>query len=328
MERTINDFLEGDEIPADQSGPLPPIPEWINWEKYKKGKEFFERYSCAILLSNFISLMLIYMSPMHMYPMRVTGQVDSPEKSARRYLFTAVHVKRWYQGDIFNPQDRAHASLVQVRRMHSHIMSKVNTPGGKKVYLSQCDMAFTQALFMGLVTMYPEKMGVPYYTKTDLEGFIHFWRVIGYMLNIDDKYNICSNGYDGAIQSGHVLIDNFARKMMRNLPEEFDESSQIFIQGFQQRSRRVNRNSILKFLYYVLGEQFPFKMSLSEWMGYFFLRFLLRYGMRFQYLRLRCNKLTLRILDFCEGKYADEICRSPLLSSDTSESCSKIVKYS
>lgn len=59
-------------------------------------------------------------------------------------------------------------------------------------YLSQFDMSMTQYAFMGLLVSHPEKLGAGAATEEDLEGLIHFWRGIGWLLGIEDKYNFCN----------------------------------------------------------------------------------------------------------------------------------------
>lgn len=52
-------------------------------------------------------------------------------------------------------------------------------------------MAGTQFAFMGLIVAYPEKFGLGKATVEEMEGFIHFWRCIGYLLGIEDHINFC-----------------------------------------------------------------------------------------------------------------------------------------
>lgn len=52
--------------------------------------------------------------------------------------------------------------------------------------ITQCDMAVTQFGFMGFPLLVQEKLGL-HGSEEDLEGFIHFWRVIGHLLGINDQ---------------------------------------------------------------------------------------------------------------------------------------------
>lgn len=48
-------------------------------------------------------------------------------------------------------------------------------------------MAITQFGFIGFTLMSAEQLGVKA-TEEELEGIVHFWRVIGYMLGMEEKY--------------------------------------------------------------------------------------------------------------------------------------------
>ena len=58
-------------------------------------------------------------------------------------------------------------------------------------YISQYDMAITQWSFMALPILFPKKLGIRGTKEEDFIGFIHLWAVIGYLLGIQDNYNIC-----------------------------------------------------------------------------------------------------------------------------------------
>lgn len=59
--------------------------------------------------------------------------------------------------------------------------------------ISQLDMMVTQYCFMGLLTTFPEKFGVSSCAEDakGLSGFTHMWAVIGYLLGIEDQFNLC-----------------------------------------------------------------------------------------------------------------------------------------
>ena len=48
-----------------------------------------------------------------------------------------------------------------------------------------------QFAFIGFVILMPEKFGIRW-SPYDLECVIHFWRLIGHLLGIQDQYNLCS----------------------------------------------------------------------------------------------------------------------------------------
>lgn len=58
-------------------------------------------------------------------------------------------------------------------------------------HISQNEMCATVFGFMGYALIRPEMLGIYNSAEEDREGFVHFWAVIGHMLGIEDKYNIC-----------------------------------------------------------------------------------------------------------------------------------------
>lgn len=78
-------------------------------------------------------------------------------------------------------------SLSEVRHRHNSASRRSAKTGASRV--TQRDMALTQFGFIGFILAEPKKLGIqfPEYER-DIEGFVHFWRVIGWMLGIEDKY--------------------------------------------------------------------------------------------------------------------------------------------
>lgn len=61
------------------------------------------------------------------------------------------------------------------------------------VYFNQFDMADSQFAFVGVLVLFPHKFGATYASDDELRGFIHFWRCIGYLLGIEDRFNFCDD---------------------------------------------------------------------------------------------------------------------------------------
>lgn len=84
---------------------------------------------------------------------------------------------------------RSWESLRRVRRLHVHAsqLSSTNNLGA----ISQNDLCATLFGFMGYALIRPNLFGIQCDSEEDLDGFIHFWAVIGHILGIEDQYNIC-----------------------------------------------------------------------------------------------------------------------------------------
>ena len=86
--------------------------------------------------------------------------------------------------------------------MHQHVLKLMNSKTGKvvgrdeNIWVSQYDMALTQWAFIGILILFPKECGLHPATKQELEELIHFWRVMGYLNGIEDRFNLCNGDYD------------------------------------------------------------------------------------------------------------------------------------
>lgn len=77
---------------------------------------------------------------------------------------------------ILNILIRGRQSIAVVRKMHDHA---AKTAGS----ITQRDLALTQFGFIGIAIVSREKLGL----STDMKPLIHFWKVIGHLIGIQDK---------------------------------------------------------------------------------------------------------------------------------------------
>lgn len=54
-------------------------------------------------------------------------------------------------------------------------------------FISQKNMALTQFGFMGYIVWKTKLIGIYEAEETDLQAFIHVWRVVGYTLGIEER---------------------------------------------------------------------------------------------------------------------------------------------
>ena len=87
--------------------------------------------------------------------------------------------------------------------MH-YVVNRRATKSGVGI-ISQKDMAITQFTFMGFHLLMPEEFGIVG-TGQQLEDFNHLWRVIGYMLGTEDKYNCCGETYEDTLGKSQSFL--------------------------------------------------------------------------------------------------------------------------
>ena len=57
MNAYIKELAEGIDVPCQFEAPRQP-PEWLDKDKYEKGKDFFKKNPLSVLLSNFRNLVI------------------------------------------------------------------------------------------------------------------------------------------------------------------------------------------------------------------------------------------------------------------------------
>lgn len=80
-------------------------------------------------------------------------------------------------------------------------------PEPSRLWLNQFDMAMTQWSLIGLVGMHPKQCGFHRATKEELAEYVYFWRVIGYCMGIEDRFNICENDFEESVAYFHCCFD-------------------------------------------------------------------------------------------------------------------------
>lgn len=70
-------------------------------------------------------------------------------------------------------------------------------------------------------------------TDEDLEAFIHFWRVIGHMIGLDDKYNLCTDSWSTTKPRLEAMLTYVYQPSLEiaSTSEKFREMSRALITG-------------------------------------------------------------------------------------------------
>uniref|UniRef100_A0A182KG29 DUF2236 domain-containing protein n=1 Tax=Anopheles christyi TaxID=43041 RepID=A0A182KG29_9DIPT len=205
------------------------LPSWFDETKFKRGQKFYSDNRFGILQANFCSLLVLLADPKGLRILEHTGKSSTTETARKRYVSTFVHMNDWYECELV-PGSRSWKSLSQVRRMH---LSASNSATKRNLgFISTPEMALTTFGFMGFPLVRPHLLGIRYDNREDREAFVHFWAVIGFMLGVQDEYNMCLNRLEVVEMICHVVIryvfipslqleTQLLRHMMRAIVEAF-----------------------------------------------------------------------------------------------------------
>lgn len=173
-------------------------PEWLDELKFARAQQAIMKFRMGVDFSSITGLLLILQIPDALEPLLSTGNSRDIPALFNRYLNTVLHVHSWYEDNIFDPSTKGYKSIRQVRSMHRHVQKLMNQKfsvndyyGNPRVWVSQYDVAMTQFSFVGLSLAYPVKCGLISASKEEMESINYYWRVLGFMMGLEDEYNLC-----------------------------------------------------------------------------------------------------------------------------------------
>ena len=123
-------------------------PVWFDQIKFDVGRHVAKRHFFVVFVCHLLGLIaLVHYLPV-MRTLLATGRSRNLRSLFWRYLHTALKVRLWYEGDLWNPEDQAYESIQQVRVMHQQASrqrnSRTATVAGNILLFSQYDMYMTQ----------------------------------------------------------------------------------------------------------------------------------------------------------------------------------------
>ncbi|XP_077296121.1 uncharacterized protein LOC143918220 isoform X2 [Arctopsyche grandis] len=240
------------------------LPDWFDEEKYKRGQKYirenvFSQFTCTL------SGLICVLSIPTILDVLVNSQRSSTVITAyRRYISTIFHTFSWYNDEL-KPGSKSWNSLATVRTRHFRSSMISNSKGYG--HISQRDMVFTQYGFFGLGLLCPDKLGMVCGNIDDIEGYTHFWRTIGYMIGIDDKYNLARPSLEETKQVCEYIRNEVYAVHLRNPPEYFHYMIKVLIDAMWFYSPSLREGSFLYFTFWLAGIEgykFDFKMTKFE----------------------------------------------------------------
>ncbi len=226
----LEDVKSGIQEPGDCGNPMEP-PKWLDMDRFRKGQTFIQKNIFANLMFLHFSLIVGFSVNNLLQALVFTNQSDTPIKSMKRYIMTGKHLIWWYTENVWEyPNGVAHKSIKLVRSMHKRVAKSMKTTYTDKLHMSQYDMSSVQCGFITAVILYGKRIGIKY-TEADMENFIYFWRCLGYLLGINDKYNICK----GSHKETYEFCKDFETKILipslQNPPAHFQRMAKAYCDG-------------------------------------------------------------------------------------------------
>ncbi|XP_066986880.1 uncharacterized protein [Macrobrachium rosenbergii] len=242
----------GSERPSDCLYPLYPPPPWFDKEKFRRGQLWFHRNFLCIIVSNLVGLLCLLSCETILKVLAYTKRSYDTGKAFKRYLHTINHVRLWYSQDVFDPSTRASKSIQLVRRIH--LVSHANARKAHIAMPSQTDMVVTQWAFFGLALTHGQQLGLKGSIQ-DEEALIHFWRTIGYLMGIEDRYNLAVGTADEVKNNCHTILHQIIVPSMETPPDGFKPMSDALLDGVHIMVPPVDPMAFMSFTGSLLGLQ-------------------------------------------------------------------------
>nr|XP_026488577.1 uncharacterized protein LOC113395223 isoform X3 [Vanessa tameamea] len=171
-----------------------------------------------------------------------TRRSNSVYTSYKRYLSTFMHTMSWFKNEL-KPGSESWRSLYTVRSRHLQASRASELKGNGIV--SQRDVALTLFGFIGFSFLKPEKFAITQLQKGDWEAYNFTWRTIGYMIGLEDRYNICRESFEETRQICQVILKRVFTPCLENVPEYFEHVANVMAQGTSTALSAIEPTSML-----------------------------------------------------------------------------------
>ncbi|XP_050518450.1 uncharacterized protein LOC114334048 [Diabrotica virgifera virgifera] len=225
------------------------LPTYYNEALYKRGQQFFFRHMFAMLFAKLNGLLAVLSIPTILNILVLTQKSSSDFTAYIRYLSTIFHMVIWYKEDL-NPGSKLWGSIQEVNKKHTAASKKGSTYGLCRI--SQADMAFTQFGFMGFQVARPGMVGLHNVTEEEWKAFIHVWRVVGYLMGIEERFNICRESVEETKEICNLLIDRSFFPQVEKRDRTYLKMSRHLIHGLWTMNPILRYKVMMNYLYDLL----------------------------------------------------------------------------
>ncbi|XP_034950839.1 uncharacterized protein [Chelonus insularis] len=241
------------------------LPEWYDEKLFKKGQEYVRRNMFSITAAQFMGLLSVFTLPATLDVLLFTKQSSSPCAAFKRYLQTMIHVHTLHLENIKNPDSKWWKSLNTIRWKHATMSKKSGEKGIGQI--PQHDMVLTQFGFIGYVLLNSKQLGFSNDPEL-LEGFVHLWRVVGYLLGIPNKLNLCRKNVPETTELCKRVLTNSLVDYINKMSEECKTMTKTVVDGFWYIDIGIDYDTTMRLWYDLHGLKYEKVMNWSSQMNY------------------------------------------------------------
>ncbi|XP_012275976.1 uncharacterized protein LOC105697327 isoform X2 [Orussus abietinus] len=220
-------MTEGPKETADLEATNLELPEYYDPRKFDLGQRAFRDNVFTMMVAKLAGLLTLLAVPSILEILVFTKQSGTPCAAFRRYVSTILHTFVWYRRAP-NKRSEFFDSLRNVRKKHCVVSRRCSEAGLGRI--SQLDMALTQFGFIGFVLLSGDQLGVAA-SEEELEGLVHLWRIIGNLLGMEERFNLCNGTVKETKALCERLLDEVFLPCLASRNTEFERMGRILLQG-------------------------------------------------------------------------------------------------
>ncbi|KAK2580307.1 hypothetical protein KPH14_012546 [Odynerus spinipes] len=203
------------------------LPSFYDPERFRLGQQAFYNNVFVMMVAKLSGLMTLLSVPTILDVIMFTQQSNTTCAAFRRYVQTILHMFVWYKKEP-EKQKEFFDSLKIVRRKHCVAFRRSFQAGLRKA--SQTDMALAQFGFVGFIMATGDQLGIMT-SYEELDGLVHFWRVIGCVLGMEDKYNVCMETVEETQALCKRMLNEIFLPALAEKSKTFDEMGRILLES-------------------------------------------------------------------------------------------------
>ncbi|XP_011705104.1 PREDICTED: uncharacterized protein LOC105460357 [Wasmannia auropunctata] len=221
-------LTEGSKSIMDFENMKPELPPFYDEKKFRLGQQAFYNNVFSMMIAKLCGLVSLLAISNILDVVMFTKKSGTPCLAYRRYAETILHTFIWHEKDPNGKPNEFLESLKIVRRKHCIAFKKSIEAGIHKP--TQLDMTLAQFGFIGYSIISEEYLGIKV-TPEEMDGVVHLWRVIGSMLGMEDRFNLCTGTVEETRALCQRLLEEVFVPCLSNRNENFNYMGTVMLES-------------------------------------------------------------------------------------------------
>ncbi|XP_032687045.1 uncharacterized protein LOC116851587 [Odontomachus brunneus] len=237
------------------------LPDWYDEKLYKIYQRLYAKNIMSFVINVLVGIVALFAVPSISKVLWYIKRSHTPHLAYKRYYRTILYIHHLYLSDIHNSNDIYYKFINAIRSKHTFNSNKAKNGNCGGIY--QRDMVLTQVCAIGYIFVMPEVFGLRIKPEEE-KAMLHFWRVMGHMLEIPDRINVCRKNVAETRELLVMLIDKFS-EYLNNPQPEYNELTNALLDGLWYGNIGINKEAFLTFTYQLSNVKHKISLRWYNW---------------------------------------------------------------